>query len=110
MNRIAGRSGIVILMCILLLAGFVFFLCEYVAEAGEWVIFAGSPHVYNGGNLDCGVVTDRNSVLLLDMRGDRVYSADELIKKSVVHLLGDREGNDPHRGRRAQARLPGLRL
>ena len=93
MNRIAGRSAIVILLCILLLTGFIFFLCEYVAEAGDWVIFAGSPHVYNGANLDCGVVTDRNSVLLLDMRGDRVYSADELIKKSIVHLLGDREGN-----------------
>lgn len=93
MNRIAGRSGIVILLCILLLAGFVFFLCEYVAEAGDWVIFTGSPHVYSGGNLDCGVVTDRGSVLLLDMRGDRTYAADELVRKSIVHLLGDRYGS-----------------
>lgn len=93
MNRIAGRSGIVILLCILLLAGFVFFLCEYVAEAGDWVMFSGSPHVYSGGNLDCGVVTDRSGILLLDMRGNRTYAADALVKKSVVHLLGDRYGS-----------------
>lgn len=93
MNRIAGRAGIVILLCILLLAGFVFFLCEFVAESGQWVMFSGSPHVYNGGNLDCGVITDSNGTLLLDMRGERVYAADELLRKSVVHLLGDRYGS-----------------
>ena len=93
MNRIAGRAGIVILLCILLLAGFVFFLCEFVAESGQWVMFSGSPHVYNGGNLDCGVVTDTNGTLLLDMRGERIYASDELLRKAVVHLLGDRYGS-----------------
>lgn len=93
MNRIAGRAGITILLCILLLAGFVFFLCEFVAESGQWVVFSGSPHVYNGSNLDCGVVTDSNGTLLLDMRGERIYAEDELLRKSVIHLLGDRYGS-----------------
>ena len=67
MNRIAGRAGITILLVLALLAGMVFFLFEYVVEAGDWVIFAGSPHVYNGGNIGCGEITDRNGQLLLDM-------------------------------------------
>lgn len=93
MNRVAGRAGIAILLVFLLIAGFVFFLCEYFASADDWVIFSGSPHVYNGGNLDCGVVTDRDGILLLDMTGDRTYSREEAIRKATVHWLGDRYGS-----------------
>lgn len=93
MNRVAGRAGVVILLVFLLVAGLVFFLCEYAVEAADWVIFPGSPHVYSGGNLDCGIVTDRDGIPLLDMRGDRAYSPDELLRKSTVHWLGDRYGS-----------------
>lgn len=93
MNRIAGRAWVTILLAILLLAGFVFFLCEYAAQAGDWVIFAGSPHVYNGNNIDCGVVTDREGILLLNMEDGRVYSSDTDLRKAVVHWLGDRYGS-----------------
>ena len=93
MNRVAGRAGVVILLVLLLAAGFVFFLCEYAADAGDWVVFAGSPHVYSGGNLDCGVVTDRNGILLLDMTGNRQYAVDEQLRKATIHWLGDRYGS-----------------
>ena len=93
MNRIAGRAGVVLLLVALLLAGFAFFLCEYVMEAGDWAIFPGSPHIYDAGNLDRGVVTDRDGILLLDMRGGKVYSGDELLRMSTVHWLGDRYGS-----------------
>ena len=93
MNRVAGRAGIAILLVFLLLAGFAFFLCEYFFEADDWVIFAGSPHVYSGGNLDCGVVTDRDGILLLDLNGQRSYSQDEALRMSTVHWLGDRYGS-----------------
>ncbi len=93
MNRVAGRAGIAIVLVLLLLAGFMFFLCEYVFSAGDWVIFAGSPHVYNGGNIGCGTVTDRNGTLLLDMSGSRDYADQETVRMSTVHWLGDRRGN-----------------
>ncbi|MBQ8797108.1 MAG: penicillin-binding protein [Oscillospiraceae bacterium] len=93
MNRIAGRAGVVLLLVALLVVGFSFFLCEYVMEAGDWAIFPGSPHVYDAGNLDRGVVTDRDGVLLLDMRGGKTYSGDELLRMSTVHWLGDRYGS-----------------
>lgn len=93
MNRIAGRAWITILLAALLLAGFVFFLCEYAARAGDWVIFTGSPHVYNGNDMNCGVVTDRSGVLLLNMEGDKVYSSDAQLRRSVIHWLGDRYGS-----------------
>ena len=93
MNRIAGRAGVVLLLTLFLVAGFSFFLCEYMMESGDWVITPGSPHIYASGNLDYGVVTDRDGILLLDMRGGRTYSKDELLRKATIHWMGDREGN-----------------
>jgi len=92
MNRVAGRAGITIVLAILLLAGFVFFLCEYAANAGNWVFSTGSPHVYDEANIGCGVVTDTDGALLLDMRNDRTYAPDLMLKMSTVHWLGDRDG------------------
>lgn len=93
MNRIAGRAWIVLLVAMLLIAGLTFFLCEYVAKAGDWVVFSGSPHVYNGENINCGVITDRDDMILLDMRDVRSYSDDSALRSATVHWLGDRVGS-----------------
>lgn len=93
MNRVAGRARIALVLVLILLAGLVFFIGEYIAGAGDWVIFPGSPHVYNGGNIGCGMVTDREGYLLLDMRAERTYAADTGLRMSTVHWLGDRYGS-----------------
>lgn len=93
MNRVAGRAGIVLLLCLLLSAGVIFFVFEFSASADEWVVFAGSPHVYNGGNIGCGIITDRDGVLLLDMRQGRTYAENTLLRQSTVHWVGDRKGS-----------------
>ena len=93
MNRIAGRAWITLLLVALLLAGFVFFLCEYVAQAGEWAVFEGSPHVYSGNSIQCDAVTDREGFLLMKMEQERLYSANTALRMSTVHWLGDRYGN-----------------
>ena len=93
MNRIALRSYIVMLFALLLLGGFGFFLVEYATQAETWVTTGGSPHVYNGSNIGTGVVTDRDDVILLDMRDGRKYSSVEAIRKTSVHWVGDRYGS-----------------
>ena len=93
MNRIAGRAGITLLLALLLVAGFAFFVAEFVSRADEWVVFPGSPHVYNGGNIGCGVVIDAEDTLLLDLNNGRRYSNLEEIRKSTLHWLGDRNGS-----------------
>lgn len=93
MNRIAGRAGITLLIVLLLLAGLGFFVAEFVMEAGGWVIFPGSPHVYNAGNIGCGVVVDRDNILLLDLNGGRKYASVSDVRKATVHWLGDRGGS-----------------
>lgn len=93
MNKIASRGGIVLLLVLVLIAGLTFFLFEYVTQADGWVTFTGSPHVYNGGNIGCGAVTDRDGILLLDLNGGRTYSASEQLRLATVHWLGDRKGS-----------------
>lgn len=92
MNRIASRSGIVLIFALILTAGFLFFALEFGFKSDDWVIHSGSAHVYNGQNLNCGVVVDGEGILLLDMQTDRKYSSDSAIRKGTVHWLGDRYG------------------
>ena len=92
MNRVATRALAVLLLVAVLVGGLGFFLWEYTTQASAWIVFLGSPHVYTGNNIDCGVVTDANGTLLLDMRQNRTYSSDALLRTSTVHWLGDRHG------------------
>lgn len=93
MNRIARRAAIVIILALFLIGGFSFFIAEYVIQAERWVMFPGSPHVYSGGNIGCGVAVDRDGILLLDMNGQRTYSNDSILRQATVHWLGDRNGS-----------------
>ena len=43
MNRVTKRTWIMGLFLAVLLGGMMFFLWEYVTQAGEWVTFPGSP-------------------------------------------------------------------
>ena len=92
MNRIAGRAWITILFALVLLGGFIFFLYEYATQASGWVVFSGSPHVYNAGNINCGTVIDSEGYVLLNMEGERDYTSDKFLRMSTVHWLGDRYG------------------
>ena len=93
MNRVTKRAWIMMVFIAVLVGGMCFFLYEYAMYSGDWVISAGSPHVYNNSNIGCGVVTDRDGLLLLDTRDGRLYSKDPEIRKSTLHWVGDRRGN-----------------
>lgn len=93
MNRIARRSGIGMLLVLVLIGGLIFFVGEYFLEADDWINAAGSPHVYNGGNIGCGLVTDREGTVLMDVTDERTYADSQTLRAAMIHWLGDREGN-----------------
>ena len=93
MNRIASRATALIILTLFLVAGFGFFLMEYFTRSENWVVHSGSPHVYNGDSVGCGVIVDRDNVLLLDLLEERTYSNLPLLRQATVHWLGDRYGN-----------------
>lgn len=93
MNRIAGRSWIVLLLVFALIGGMAFFVMEFAGNAREWVFFDGSPHVYDGMKPQDGVILDRDGKLLLDLSGNWAYSNNELLRLATLHWVGDRLGN-----------------
>lgn len=92
MNKVVGRARIMLVLILILAAGTLFFLGEYIIRAEKWVMTSGSPHVYND-NAGSGLITDREGILLLDTTDDRVYSENETLRKAIIHWLGDRQGN-----------------
>ena len=92
MKRISRRMVLLIVLMAVLAAGIVVFLFNYFFNADDWVVFSGSPHVYEGSNLSAGTVTDRTGELLLDSTDGRIYSSDRTLRKATMHLLGDRFG------------------
>lgn len=96
MKKVSNRSFVVILIAGVVLIGLLAFLVQYAASADDWIIFPGSPHVYDGNNLTTGTIRDRNGrTLLTNQEGKRLYSGDETIRKATLHLLGDRYGYIP---------------
>lgn len=92
MNRVSRRAGALLVLVIFLLGGLGFFIYEYIVNADTWVVSAGSPHVYSGGNIGMGQILDKNGDILLDMTEKRAYSSDLSIRKATLHWLGDRQG------------------
>ena len=93
MNRIMGRARFLLVLVLVLALGISLFCVEYFVSAGDWILFPGSPHLYHAGNLGCGIVIDREGVLLMDMRDDRVYAENDFLRLGTVHWLGDRQGS-----------------
>ena len=92
MNRVTKRTWLMAVFVLALVGGMALFLWEYWTQAGEWVIFSGSPHIYNGSNIGCGTIVDRDGVTLLDITENRTYAQNETTRKSTLHWLGDRKG------------------
>ena len=92
MKRISRRMIFLFVLIAALVLGLVVFTVQYAANAGRWVTFSGSPHVYSGSNLSTGRVVDRSGNLLLDSTNGRAYSDDVALRQATMHLLGDRYG------------------
>ena len=93
MNRIATRAFAVLILVLLLVSGMVFFFCDYLVNAKDWIMFQGSPHVYDGTKIGTGVIADREGQLLLDQSENRTYAEEASLRKAFLHWVGDRSGN-----------------
>lgn len=93
MNRIIGRSKVLLVLILVLALGISAFFGEYLVRSQDWVIHPGSPHIYYAQNIGCGLISDRDGILLADLTGQRTFANNEKLRMAMLHWFGDREGN-----------------
>jgi len=79
---------------IILLGGIALFSAGIVLQGEEWAMQPWNDTVCEDGVLNTGSVTDRNGLLLTTAQGgERRWIGDELTRLSMLHIVGDPEGN-----------------
>ncbi len=95
MNVTRKRSFILYFIIVAFIGCLGFFLFEYFTSASSW---ATNPvnklATAQAGSNSTGRVYDRNGVLLAySQNGERLYNSDKEIRCSMLHAVGDTEGN-----------------
>lgn len=97
MNRIISRAKVLLVLVLVLSIGIGVFFGDYIINSGKWVNSPYSPHVYDPGSNDervaCGTIADRDGNLLLDLKDNKTYSNNALLRTATLHWVGDRQGN-----------------
>lgn len=76
-----------------LLLGMGVIVVRYFIDSPDWVTFQNSPHVYTDGVMNSGKIVDRSGTVVLDATNGKSYADSASLRRSMLHLLGDREGN-----------------
>ena len=90
MKKLEGRSLICLLLILAMIAGLVFFVVRLELNGSEWAGFYANEHIFSGGNLIAGKLTDRNGTTLLEYDEDGAhYSGEEWERRAVSTVTGD---------------------
>lgn len=95
MKKISRRAILAAVLAAVLLIGTGWFVGDWSIHSRDWLLFPGSPHVYENGRLAELCITDRHGNVLMTRHGENAYADDPLLRASVLHLLGDPTGNIP---------------
>ena len=93
MKKIRLRSFVVLFPAVLILFGLGALLARLWLHGGEWAAYSANEHVYRGGILAGGTLTDRNGVVLFTARdGEYRYADEEAVRFASLHAVGDQRG------------------
>jgi len=83
----------IFLMALIIFAG-VFGFRSVLQYGNRWFSYTANPRLINQKkNVTEGSISDRNGTLLASTQdGNRIYAEEESVRKSLVHLIGDRDG------------------
>ena len=93
MNKLAKRAWFALALAGVLLLGMGVIVVRYFIDSPDWVTFQNSPHVYTDGVMNSGKIVDRGGAVVLDATNGKSYADSASLRRSMLHLLGDREGN-----------------
>ena len=94
MKRVEKRALSVYILVAIAILGMGFYIVRYILYAGEWASAPFNEAAFSQGVLTVGTVTDRNGVILADVTdGRRTFAANEDVRRSTLHAVGDLHGN-----------------
>lgn len=94
MNKIAKRAWFTMVLAGVLIVGMIGVIARYFTQADTWIAFLSSPYIYRGDNvMPQRTILDREEVMLLRLENGRNYAESETLRRAMLHLLGDNEGN-----------------
>ena len=95
MKLMGKRARILMVLCLLFAFGMLFFFYSYAKDAAKWASYPVNRHLYQNGRLiSAGSIYDRNGVVLaITENGARHFHADRNMRRAVMHLVGDANGN-----------------
>ncbi len=95
MKLLGQRAWVLMTICILFSVGMLILLYTYVSDAGTWATYPVNQHLYRSGRLiGAGTIYDRNGVALASTEnGKRHYNDSTTVRKALMHLTGDSDGN-----------------
>lgn len=95
MKKLERRAIICLALAFVLLAGICYYVFLVWTEGGKWISLPSNQHIYKGGYLSTGSIYDRNGTLLVKngSKGKKIYNSDREVRRSTLHVVGDRRGN-----------------
>ena len=94
MRVTARRAAVIYALVLAFIAGVAIMVSGFVINGSEWASHKSNRHLFrNGVMTDAGTIYDRNGVVLATtLDSERVFSADETLRKSTLHVVGDTSG------------------
>ena len=94
MKKVKNRALCALLLVGITILGMGFFVVRFVVKGGQWASASFNTTAYSGGALTIGKLTDRNGIVLADIKnGKRVFAESADVRKATLHTVGDMHGN-----------------
>lgn len=95
MKKIARRAKAAYILLIAFLLGLGIFYANLALKGGIWALSPYNRHIYSDGLLqNSGTILDRNGEILAQTKNNkREYSKDYVVRKSMLHIIGDNSGH-----------------
>ena len=94
MKKVKNRAMSAYLLVAVTIIGMLFYVIRYAVSGDQWASAAFNATVYRGGALVAGTLTDRNGVVLSDVKeGRRAFADSADVRRSTLHATGDLAGS-----------------
>jgi len=94
MKKVKNRALCTLLLVAMAVLGIGFYAIRLFVSGEQWVGASFNNAAFSGGTLTVGKLTDRNGVVLADVKdGKRTFADSADVRRATLHAVGDLQGN-----------------